>query len=206
MNEFWGSLSQQLKPKLHEITAYLIACSCCWLFISHAKLRQALYIIFSGFESNSPFFITIGLVATAGLLLSLVHAFIQRKKSQPEKILMGWFVMGVSGMSSFVLGLDMLGSHSTTLLILPVWNILTGLFMLTQMEMQKYEMSDDNASIGVVFGTTVLLVIILFLTDFGLHLSWALTLSICIFYATTIVFLSTWIVKYFEIQLPDFLK
>ena len=206
MNEFWDSLSQQLKPKLHEITAYLIAFSCCWLFISHAKLRQMLFIIFSGFESNSPFFITIGLVATAGLLLSLAHAFIQRKKSQPEKILMGWFVMGICGMSSFVLGLDALGSRSASILILPVWNILTGLFMLTQMAAQKYEMSDDNASLGRVLGTTVILVTVLFLTDFVLRLSWALTLSICIFYATTIVFLISWTTNYFEIQLPDFLK
>jgi hypothetical protein len=33
-----------------------------------------------------------------------------------------------------------------------------------------------------------------------------MTLSICVFYATTIVFIGTWVIDYFEIQLPDFLK
>ena len=195
-----------MKPKIHELSAYLIALSCCWLLVTHAKLRQTLLIIFGGFGSMSPFFIGLGLVATLGLLLSLVNAFIQRKKSASEKFLMGWFIMGASGAASFVVGLEMLPSRSSLLMILPVWNMLAGLWMLFQMGFEKYEVNDEDATPGEVLGTTVILVLILLLADFGLRLSWAMTLSICIFYATSIVFLVTWIANYFGLRSADTLK
>lgn len=74
------------------------------------------------------------------------------------------------------------------------------------MGMQKYDISDDDASFVEVIVTTVILVIILLLSDLYLHLSWAVTLSICIFYSTFIVFITTWVVYYFDLQLPDVLK
>lgn len=203
MREYWDNLSRQLKPSIHEVSAYSIAFTCCWLLVTHAKLRQTLLIIFSGFGSMSPFFIGLGLVATLGLLLSLIHAFIPVRKSDPEKFLMGWFIMGASGVASFVIGLEMLPSRSSLLMLLPVWNMLMGLLMLCQMGFQKYEVNDEDASLTAVFGTTVILVLILWLTDLSLQLSWALTLSICIFYATTLVFIAHQIVKYFGSQSPD---
>jgi hypothetical protein len=206
MRELLNNFSQQMKPRFPEITAYLIALTCCWLFVFHAKLRQTLFIIFSGFGSMSPFFIGLGLAVTLGLLLSLVHAFIQRKKSAFEKFFMGWFVMGTSGVASFAVGIEMLPSRSSIMMILPIWNILIGLLMLFQMGFQKYDVDDEDASPWEVFGTTVILVVILLLADLGIRLSWAMTLSICIFYSTTIVFFATWIVNYFNIQPPGILK
>ena len=195
-----------MKPKIHELSAYLIALSCCWLFFTHAKLRQTLLIIFGGFGTMSPFFIGLGLVATLGLLLSLVHAFIKRKKSATEKFLMGWFIMGASGVTTFAIGLEMLPLRSSLLMILPVWNMLMGLLMLCQMGFEKYEVEDEDATPGEVLGTTLILVLLLLLADFGLQLSWAMTLSICIFYAITIVFLVTQIANYFGLRSPDALK
>jgi hypothetical protein len=206
MRELLNILSQQMKPRFHEISAYLIALTCCWLFLSQAKLRQALLIIFSGFGTMSPYFIILGLVVLLGLALSLGHAFIRRKKSAFEKYLMGWFVMGVSGMASFAVGLEMLPARSSIMLILPVWNILAGLLMLFQMGFQKYAIADEDASPVEVFGATIILVLIFFWADFGFHLSWAMTLSICIFFATTVVFLATWIIDYFSIQFPKNLQ
>jgi hypothetical protein len=202
MREYWNNLSQQLKPKIHELSAYLVALTCCWLFLSHAKLRQALFIIFSGFGSMSPIFIGLGLAVILGLLLSLVHAFIQRKKSAFEKFFMGGVILGASGVASFAVGIEMLPSRSSLMMILPAWNMLMGLLMLSQMQFQKYEMADEDATPEEVLGTTVILVLILFLADFALRLSWALTLSICIFYATSIVFIANQIVKYFGSQAP----
>jgi hypothetical protein len=64
MNEFWNSFSRQMKPRFHEISLYLIALSFCWLLYFHPELRLGYYLLFSGFESMSPFFIFLGLVAT----------------------------------------------------------------------------------------------------------------------------------------------
>jgi hypothetical protein len=85
MDEFRNTISQELKPRFHELSMYLIALSFCWLFLFHPELRRGFFIFFSGFGSMSPFFVALGFIVTAGLLLSLVHVFINRKKSALEK-------------------------------------------------------------------------------------------------------------------------
>jgi len=185
---------------------YLIALSFCWLFVFHPELRRGFYMFFSGFESMSPFFITLGLIVTGGLVLSLIHVFIKRKKLALEKAVMGWSVLGISGVTSFLAGVEMLPSRSSMMMIFVAWNILMSVSLLLQMGMQRYDISDDDASFLEVFITTLILVVILLFADLHLHLSWPLTLSICIFYSTFIVFITTWIVSYFDLQIPDILK
>ena len=163
-------------------------------------------MFFTGFESMSPLFLALGLIVTAGLLLSLIHAFIKRKKLAIERAIMGWTVLGISGVTSFFVGVEMLPSRSSIALVMVAWNILMSILLLLQMGMQKYDISDENASFVEVIITTVLLVAVLLVSDLYFRFSWAVTLSICIFYATSIVFVTTWVVSYFDVQLPDVLK
>lgn len=195
-----------MKPRFHEISTYLIALSFCWLFIFHPELRQGYYLLFTGFETMSPFFLALGLIVTAGLLLSLIHAFTKRKKLAFEKAIMGWSILGISSVASFLVGTEMLPSRSSIMTILVTWNILMSIVLLMQMGSQKYEISDDEASFAEVIVTTVILVVILLVSDLYLRLSWAMTLSICIFYSTLIVFITTWVIHYFDLQIPDLLK
>ncbi len=195
-----------MKPRFHEISTYLIALSFCWLFIFHPELRQGYYLLFTGFETMSPFFLALGLIVTAGLLLSLIHAFTKRKKLAFEKAIMGWSILGISSVASFLVGTEMLPSRSSIMTILVTWNILMSIMLLMQMGSQKYEISDDEASFAEVIVTTVILVVILSVSDLYLRLSWAMTLSICIFYSTLIVFITTWVIHYFDLQIPDLLK
>jgi hypothetical protein len=206
MREFWSSFFQQMKPRFHEISTYLIALSFCWLLIFHPELRRGVYLFFTGFESMSPFFLFLGAVVTGGLLLSLIHAFIKRKKSAFEKTIMGWSILGVSGVTSFMVGTEMISLRSSIMAVFVTWNILMSLLLLFQMGAQRYEISDDDASFATVVITTAILVTILLLSDFYFRLSWAETLSICIFYSTFIVFITSWAISYFDIQVPDILK
>jgi hypothetical protein len=154
----------------------------------------------------SPFFVAVGLIVTGGLLLSLIHVFIKRKKFTLEKAIMGWSILGISSVTSFFAGAEMLASRSSTMAILVTWNILMSVLVLFQMGFQKYAVSDENASFMEVLITTAILLVILVSADLYLHLSWPTTLSICIFYSTSIVFITSWIVYYFGLQLPDALK
>jgi hypothetical protein len=206
MREFWNSLSHLMKPRFHEISMYLIALSFCWLFIFHPELRWGFYMFFTGFESMSPLFLSLGLIVTAGLLLSLIHAFIKRKKLAIEKIIMGWSILGISGVTSFFTGVEMLPSRSSIMAVLVAWNIIMSVLTLTQMGMQKYDITENEATILEVILTTALLMVILFFLDSYLHFSWAKTLSICIFYAYFIVLIAAWTINYFGIKIPDFLK
>jgi len=206
MNEFWNAFSQQLKPRFHEITMYLIALSFCWLLFFHPELRFGYFMFLTGFQSMSPYFVAVGLIVTGGLLLSLIHVFIKRKKFAFEKAIMGWSILGISSVTSFFAGAEMLTLRSSTMAILVTWNILMSVLTIFQMGMQKYAVSDENASFMEVLITTVILLVILLSADLYLHLSWATTLSICIFYSTFIVFITSLIVYYFDLQLPDVLK
>ena len=162
MPAFWNSFSQQMKPRFHELSACLIAFSCSWLFVSHSEFRHGTLMFFSGLGSGSPFSIALGLVVAVGLVLSLVHAFIKRKKSVLERALMGWFVTGTSGVACFFAGVEMLHSRSSITLALAAWNIVMSALMLIQMGMQKYDVSDEDTSFAEVFLTTAILVVILF--------------------------------------------
>jgi len=206
MNEYWNTFSQQLRPRFHEITLYLIALAFCWLLFFHPELRFGYFLFITGFESLSPLFIGLGLIVTGGLLLSLIHVFIKRKKFALEKAIMGWSVLALCGMTSFVVGSELLVSRSSSMMILVVWNILMSVLLLFQMGSQQYDISDENASFAEVLAATAVLFVILFFADRYLRFSWATTFSICIFYSTFIVFITTWIVNYFDLQIPDFLK
>ena len=206
MREFWNSLSQLMKPRFYEITMYLIALSFCWLFIFHPELRWGFYMFFTGFESMSPLFLSLGLIVTAGLLLSLIHAFIKRKKLAVEKIIMGWAILGISGVTSFFTGVEMLPSRSVIMAVLVAWNIIMSVLTLTQMGMQKYDINENEATILEVAVTTTILVAILFFLDTHLHFSWAKILSICIFYATSVAFIIAWAIHLFGNPGTDALK
>jgi len=206
MDEFWNTLSQEIKPRFHEISMYLIALSFIWLFLFHPELRQGFFMFFSGFESMSPFFVALGLIYTGGLLLSLAHVFLKRKKLALEKFLMGWFVLSTSSVASFFVASEMLISRSPITIILIAWNILMSVLILIQMGAHEFDISDENASFVEVFLTTVILFVILLLADLYLRLSWSMTLSICFSYSSSIVFITTFVTKYFDLQFLNILN
>ena len=206
MDEYWKALSQEMKPRFQEISLYLIGLSFCWLILFHPEFREGFFMFFSGFGSMSPFFVALGLIETGGLALCIAHVFINREKSVIEKGLMGWFVFGVSGVTSFFVGAETLNSRSSFMMILVTWNILTSVLMLLQMGMQKYDISDENASSVEIISTTAILVAVLFLADQYFHLSWAMILSVGIFYSTSIVITAIWLVNYFDLHLFNFTK
>ena len=202
MHDYWNSFSQQMKPRVHEISAYLIALSFCWLLAFHREFRQGFLMFVTGFYSMSPFFVALGLIMIGGLCLSIFHVFTKRKKSVIEKFLMGWFIFGTSSIVSFALGSEMLLSRSPTLIIFPIWNIIMSIVLLVQMAANKYILLDEDASLAEVIVATVFLLAILIFSDRFIHFSWAMTLSFCIFYSTTIVFLIPWIIKRIGVKIP----
>ena len=206
MNNYFEFLSNQLKPRFNEISTYLVSLSFCWLIIFHPELRYGYYLFFTGFESLSPFFLTLGLIVTVGLLLSLIHVFVKRKKLAVEKAIMGWSILGISSAASFITGTEFLPSKSSIAVILITWNILISILTLFQMALQKYYITDNDASLTEVITTTGILVVILLFCDLYFHFSWTVTFSICIFYSTFVIFVATWVTQYFGLQFPGSLN
>jgi hypothetical protein len=48
MREFWKNIREQMKPKYHELTAYLTALACAVLFWVHPEFRATYFEILSG--------------------------------------------------------------------------------------------------------------------------------------------------------------
>jgi len=132
--------------------------------------------------------------------------FLKRKKLALEKFLMGWFVLFTSSVASFFVASEMLTSRSPITIILIAWNILMSVLILIQMGAHEFDISDENASFGEVFVTTVILFVILLFADLYLRLSWSMTLSMCFSYSSSIVFITTFVTNYFDLQIPNIQK
>ncbi len=193
MREMLNNVVEQMTPKYDEITAYLTALTCAVLFIVHPEFRQIYFEILSGAGAAkaSIAFMALGLIATIGFFLSLVHAFIRKKKSAFEKTCIGAFIMGTNGLAGILAGLEMLPSRWSMLVIIPIWNVLMGIVLLYQLGLNKFTVSDQESWWFDVFVASVTLLIVFAITDFGFHLSWAISFSICVFYSSTVFFLVT---------------
>jgi len=205
MREYVKNIRKQLKPKYHELTAYLTALTCAALFLFRSEFR-AVYVDYFKIQSGpedvraSIAFFVLGSIVTIGFFLSFIHVFIKDKKSWFDKTCIGTFILGTNGLAGIVAGLEMLPSQWSILMIVPLWNILTGIILLYQIGLQKFDISDENASPLQVFGSSITLLIVFFITNFVFHFSWAMTLSICLFYSSTIFFFASWMIDYFRYQ------
>ena len=202
MREYVKNIREQMKPKYHELTAYLTALTCAVLFLFHPEFRAFYFEILSGAGADraSIAFMALGLIATIGFFLSFIHVFIKRKKSWFDKTCIGAFIMGANGFAGIVAGVEMLPSQWSILTIIPFWNILMGVILLYQLGLSKFDISDENASLLQVVGASITLFIVFGIVDFGFHLSWAMALSICLLYSSTLFLFASWMIDYFRYQ------
>jgi hypothetical protein len=202
MRNFLNQNLESIKPKYNELTAYLTALTCVVLFLSHPDFRQAYFEIITGAGAGraSIAFLALGLIAALGFLLSIIHVFTSRYKSPFEKTCMGVFVMGANGVAGFAAGIELLPSNWSILMLIPLWNIFMGAFLLYQIGVMEYAITDENASLYQVIYASIILLVVFAITYVRFHLTWAMTFSICMFYSTTVIFLITSAIKYFNIH------
>jgi membrane-anchored glycerophosphoryl diester phosphodiesterase (GDPDase) len=202
MREILDNVVEQLKPKYDEITAYLTALTCVVLFVVYPEFRQTYFEILSGAGADraSIAFMALALIATIGLFLSFAHVFMKHKKSWFEKTCIGAFIMGTNSFAGIVAGIEMLPSRWSILIIIPIWNILMGIWLLYQLGLNKFTVSDQDTTWTEVLFASITLLIVFGVTDFGFHLSWAIAFSICVFYSSTVFYFVTWIFNYFRFR------
>jgi hypothetical protein len=204
MREYLNNIAKQMKPKYDETTAYLTALACTVLFFVHPEFRKIYFEFLSGagaVNKASLAFIAMGLIATIGFFLSFLHVFISRKKLPFEQICIGTFIMGANGFAGIMAGIEMLSSRWSIAAIIPIWNIFMGILLLYQLGLNKFDISNRNSSISEVFIASIPLIIVFAITDYDFHLSWAMALSVCVFYSSTIFFFITWTLDFVRIRL-----
>ncbi len=202
MREQWNRALEWLKPKYNELTTYLTALTCVILFFTHPEFRRLYFEILSGAGADraSLAFFALGLLATLGFFLSIMHVFTKRTKTDFEKTCMTAFVMGANGFAGIAAGVEMLPARWSLLALFPIWNICMGVLLLYQIGVAKDPITDENASPWEVFTGSIILVFVFVLTNSQFHLTWAMIFSICMFYSTTLIFLITWTLNYFNLR------
>jgi hypothetical protein len=203
MHEYLNNIREQMKPKYHELTAYLTALTCAVLFVMHSEFRQVYFEIISGAgaDNRASFsFMALGLLATIGFFLSFIHVFIKRKKSVFEKACMGIFIMGANGMAGIMAGIEMIPLRWSIVAIIPAWNIFMGAILLYQIGLAKFDVTDENTSLFEVLIASFTMLIVFVVVDFGFRLKWAMAFSICMFYSSTILFFITWMINFIRFR------
>lgn len=140
------------------------------------------------FDSD-PGLIVVYLIFAAGLILPIFHAFSSARKTLIEKKLMLMFAVLTNAFAGVWSATYMLSHAHGWMMIFPAWNIINSIILYTFLRegtIDESSISDDNVDLyELTIGGTIAAVAFL-VCDKGLELNWALTLSICLAYATNL--------------------
>lgn len=166
-----------------ETTLFLIAVTCILLVVVPTGLREDLARAMASREDSAGFFLVVG--SAAASLLAIYHVFTTRRKYLVEKVALAAFATIASGAAAILSGMEILRSGAYANAVFPVLNILGGVLLFYQLGIaQEDTVADDNATTaGLVVGLAVLIALFAYCQAVR-HLSWPLTLSICVGYST----------------------
>ena len=177
-----------LIPVYDEMSLFLMSMTLILLYAVNEPFREQIrkwaVIIPKGYVFIAAAFFIIGMG------LSIFNVFTTREKTDTEKWIMLFFAVLTNAGTGIISGWYVLSSSSIRdwLIIFPLWNIINGVLLIVMLFkiIDEECISDRDASIKeVVIGLIAVLIIFIFCNNvFKLH--WAVTLSICIIYTTSL--------------------
>ncbi|MDI6770279.1 MAG: hypothetical protein QMD04_11470 [Anaerolineales bacterium] len=187
------SVVDTLKPRYSELTTYLAALTCVVLAFAYPDFGILLSDLFSGAGADDAdvalAVISLTGIAAVGFVLSVLHVFTKRTKEPWERTCMGVFALGANGLAGMLSGIEMFSSHSPSCAFFPIWNIATGASLLYQIGLNRFEVTQEDATPVEVAAASLVLLVAYALSAQALRLSWAATFSICMFYSSVFVFI-----------------
>ncbi|MBS3128654.1 hypothetical protein J4410_05905 [Candidatus Woesearchaeota archaeon] len=169
-----------LTPKYDEGILFIIAISTILIVLINQEARAFLLYDWSGKRPILNIFLILG------LLLSLVHIFIKRKKGFFQNEFMTAFAVFISFFAAIKSGIYILAQSQGWLIIFPVWSIINGLIILMMYRAKQINISDEDKSWKHIVPGLIITCTITLFAEFYYHLYWAIALSIALNYAITI--------------------
>ncbi len=181
-------LNNPFLPHYNELSLFLMSISFILVYLTHADLRSG---INSFLHSDRSFdyrgYLLVGFSAL-GILFSLAHIFVRRRKSDFEKAAMLFFAVLVNGISGIAAGHHLLNGARGLMLIFPLCNILSGAILLILYRFniinERCVVDDDATVLQVFVGSAVVIIAMTVCSAYDLY--WAITFSICVAYATNV--------------------
>ncbi len=183
-----GFLIRFLVPRYDEVSLFMMSLAFLGLLVIDGELRAALRRQMD-VAWWDPRIYLVAIPFAAGMLFALFNALFARRKSDFEKTAMLFFAVTVSAFAGIAAGIHLLAESRGWMLALPIWNIADGVLLLLLDRLcylDNRNIADEDATPGQV-GFGALVVLALLAVCCGIcRAHWAITLSICVAYATNI--------------------
>ena len=175
-------------PQYDEISLFSMSFTCGLLLIAGA-LSTKWEMRMRSSSGDDGVIMMIVIFFMAGLVLSIYHAFTDRRKTSFEKYLMLFFAVILNGFTGILAGTHCLEGSKGWLLVFPILNIVNGvvlLFMARKGLLDDRNISDENVSLIQIALAATAIIILFTVCYYVFDLLWIQTLSICVAYATNL--------------------
>jgi hypothetical protein len=127
------------------------------------------------------------LLVISGAITALYHVIHRGEKSQMSEMVLKCVALIISAIVGIKSGLYVIESNRYELLPFPVWNIVYGVFMIYSMALvDNIEFDQKDTTYYEVIFCLLVGSIMLYYLQFRTKIYWAIVLSICITYTTTL--------------------
>lgn len=180
-----------LFPDYDELTLFLFSLVTLLFLISGSGSLYRMFLV--SFKQDSIFHIILSilvvLVVLVIILLPVFHAFSKRKKRKWEKKVMLCAIVLVDYLVAWSVYDHLKGEFSTWLIIFPLVNAIQASVVAIGLWygfISSGKISDEDADNTEITISSIMLLVLFLVFHFKLHQYWAITFSVCVFYATFI--------------------
>ena len=176
-------------PRYTEITLYLISITFIMFLLTSSEFRAEAFVFFEDVVET----VFWGAIILSGLVVSIYGAFTKRTLGRKEKNLILLAVISLNFFVAVHAGMYVLEETQNWLIIFPVLNILNAVFCLFLFRLgaiTEKSISEKQAKKEEVILGTIFVILIFLISQYIFNHYWAITFSICLIYATSLVDLS----------------
>lgn len=176
-------------PDYDELTLFLFSLVTLLFVISGSGSLYRMFLL--SFRQGSIFQIILSilvvLVVLAIILLPVFHAFSKREKRKWEKKVMLCAIVLVDYLVAWSVYDHLKGEFSTWLIIFPLVNAIQASVVAIGLWFNfitSEKVSDEDAGNTEIIISSIMIMALFLVFHFKLHQYWAITFSVCVFYAT----------------------
>ncbi len=191
MLKIFPAIKRIIAPDYSELSLFVMSYTCVLFFTANIAWFKNLGSHFTSDQGCGG--IIIYIIFLAGILLSLFHAFSKRKITSVEKIILLFFAVLLNGFTGLWAGTYYLERMRSIFLILPIWNIFSSYMLIVSIKEGGYgggidetRITDGNVKIVEVVISALIATAVFVISKYMFHNVWAVTLSLCIVYATNL--------------------
>lgn len=185
--EIKNPIGRAFIPNYNELSLFLMSFSFVLVFVTQESLRTELHDLFvRDLDINT--IVAIPLLVS-GIIYSFVSVFIDRDKSKFEKSAMLGFAILLNVYCGIEASSHIIKESNGFMLVFPIWNLSNAvlLFLLFKSNLITHEnISNEKYNRFQVFFGLLIILFCFLISDKYFHFYWAVTLSMCVSYSTSI--------------------